>query len=117
MKLNAALLTAVSLGFLLFVETGMLCYITPFCIHPLLPQISLGYDPLKFSITHTAYYIRHLASVSCRSSTLDLGKDVVSLAGGVMNLLKIWYFARNKKKKEFPAKFSSQLAWAYMKFG
>lgn len=96
MKLNAALLAAVSLGFLLFVGTGMLCYLTPFCIHPLLPQMSLGYDPFKFSIRHTVYYVRHLASGNCHSSTLNLGKDALSLAG-VVNLLKIWNFARNKK--------------------
>lgn len=116
MKLNAALLAAVSLGFLLFVETGMLCYLTPFCIHPLLPQMSLGCDTSKFSLRHTANCVRHLAKVNCHSSALDLGKDVVSLTEGVVNLLKIWNFARNKKKK-FSAKLSAQLAWAYMNFG
>lgn len=41
-KLKAALLAAVSLGFLLFIETGLLCYLIPFCIHSLLLQNSLG---------------------------------------------------------------------------
>lgn len=114
-KLNAALLAAVSLGFLLFVETGMLCYLIPFCIHPLLPQMSLGYDPFKFFIRHTANYVRHLANVNCHSSSLDLGKDVVSLAGGVVNLLKICNFARKKKKTS--GKLAAQLAWGHMNFG
>lgn len=115
MKLNAALLAAVSLGFLLFIETGMLCYLIPFCIHPLLPQMSLGYDPFKFFIRHTANYVRHLANVNCHSSSLDLGKDVVSLAGGVVNLLKICNFARKKKKTS--GKLAAQLAWGHMNFG
>lgn len=114
-KLNAALLAAVSLGFLLFVETGMLCYLIPFCIHPLLPQMSLGYDPFKFFIRHTANYVRHLANVNCHSSSLDLGKDVVSLAGGVVNLLNICNFARKKKKTS--GKLAAQLAWGHMNFG
>lgn len=55
-------------------------------------------DVFKFSIRHTVYYVRHLTNGNCHSSTLDLGKDAVSLAGGVVNLLKIWNLARNKKK-------------------
>lgn len=60
--------------------------------------MSLGRDTFKFSIRHTAYYVKHLATVNCDSSTLDLGKDVVSLTEGVVNLLKIWNFARNQRK-------------------